>query len=238
MKICLLGYGKMGHEIEIVGKERGHQFTLIIDENNPEDLNSGKLTGIDAVINFSTPHTAPDQILTCLENGIPVVSGTTGWNHRFDEVRNRCANLNGAFFYASNFSIGVNIFFDANQHLARIMKRFDDYMVSLKEIHHTQKLDAPSGSAITLAEDIIAQSDRIKEWELDGKVKKGSLAIESIREGDIKGFHQVKYESDIDEILISHSAKSRKGFALGAVLAAEFIQGKTGSFGMNDLLNL
>ncbi|HDR68208.1 MAG TPA: 4-hydroxy-tetrahydrodipicolinate reductase [Bacteroidaceae bacterium] len=238
MNICLLGYGKMGREIESFGTERGHRFPLVIDENNQEKLNMQNLKDIDVVIDFSSPLSAPDQILFCLESKVPVVSGTTGWSNRLKEIEARCKQLEGTFFYASNFSVGVNIFFYINRILAAIMNRFKTYSVSLKEVHHIHKLDAPSGTAITLAEQIIENHENFHQWTLDKDEKSGIIKIEAVREGEVKGFHAVKYESDIDEIMISHSARSRKGFALGALLAAEFVQGKTGCYGMQDLLKL
>jgi 4-hydroxy-tetrahydrodipicolinate reductase len=239
MNICLIGYGRMGHEIEKAGKERGHQFPLIIDEYNAEDLKAESLQDIDVAINFSTPDSAPGQILTCLKAGIPAVSGTTGWNDRMEEIREACIEMKGAFFFASNFSIGVNIFFNVNRHLASLMNRFQEYRPSIKEIHHIHKLDAPSGTAITLAEQIIEAHKNTSVWTLgQNRETEGTLPIEAIREGEVKGYHEIRYTSDIDDITISHTAKNRKGFALGAVLAAEFIRGKSGCFGMNDLLQL
>lgn len=227
----------MGHEIEITGKERGHEFPLIIDENNPGDLTVSGLKTIDAVIDFSSPKSAPDQILFCLEARVPVVSGTTGWNDRLEEIRKKCLEVRGALFHASNFSIGVNIFFNLNIHLAKIMNGFPEYNPSIKEIHHIHKLDAPSGTAITLAEQIIKFQDRLSGWELD-RARSGILPVQATREGEVKGFHEITYTSEIDDIVISHNAKSRKGFATGAIMAAEFIRDKTGIFGMNDLLKL
>ncbi|MBN1131893.1 MAG: 4-hydroxy-tetrahydrodipicolinate reductase [Bacteroidales bacterium] len=238
MNICLLGYGRMGHEVETTGTELGHRFPLIIDKNNTADLNPGNLKGIDAVINFSSPESAPEQILLCLQSKVPVVSGTTGMNNRLKEIRERCIFLNGAFFYASNFSIGVNIFSHINAILAGIMNRFKEYRVSLEEIHHIHKLDAPSGTAIMLAEKIIENRDDLEGWSLDPEHRSGTVPVKAVRKGEVKGFHAIKYESDIDEIVISHSARSRKGFVSGAIMAAEFLQGKTGCYGMTDLLKL
>lgn len=239
MNICLIGYGRMGHEVESAGKGRGHEFSLIIDEYNAGELNTENLQGMGAAINFSTPASAPDQILKCLEAGVPVVSGTTGWNERLEEIMNTCKQMDGAFFFASNFSIGVNIFFNVNKHLASVMNRFKEYKPSMKEIHHVHKLDAPSGTAITLAEQIIESHEDTSGWSLkEISESETVLPIEAIREGEVKGYHEINYTSDIDDITISHSAKSRKGFALGAILAAEFIHGKSGCFGMNDLLKL
>jgi len=237
MKICLLGYGKMGHEIEIAGIERGHEFPLIIDENNPGDLSAKGLQTVDAVIDFSSSKSAPDQILFSLNAGVPVISGTTGWNERMDEIMNICLKVKGAFFYASNYSIGVNIFFNLNRHLAKIMNSFPEYSPSVKEIHHIHKLDAPSGTAITLAEQIIKLHHQFSDWSMEN-AQPDILPIKAIREGEENGFHEITYTSEIDNIVISHNAKSRKGFAAGAIMAAEFIQGKTGIFGMDDLLKL
>jgi 4-hydroxy-tetrahydrodipicolinate reductase len=236
MKFALIGYGKMGREIEKIARNRGHLINLIIDVNNPEDLNKENLSRVDVAVEFTTPETAFDNIMTCFKAGVPVVSGTTGWHEKLNDVTDHCKTMNQTFFYASNFSPGVNIFFQVNKRLAQLMNAFSNYNVSIEEIHHTRKLDAPSGTAITLANDIIALIDRKNKWELDKETESQNLKIKAVREDDIPGIHMVTYESDMDYIEIKHVARDRRGFAYGAVLAAEFIFGKTGIFTMNDLL--
>ncbi|MBN2612975.1 MAG: 4-hydroxy-tetrahydrodipicolinate reductase [Bacteroidales bacterium] len=238
MKLALLGYGKMGKEIEKIALERGHQIVLVIDINNPQDLNAENLKKADVAIDFSVPGTAYNNIMACFDAGVAVVSGTTGWLDKFSDVVKVCKDKKQTFFYASNYSLGVNIFFHVNKTLAQVMNRFDNYNVTMEEIHHTQKLDAPSGTAITLANDIIGEVERKTRWELDNEPTPQSLKITAVREGQVPGTHIITYDSEIDTIEIKHAAKNRKGFALGAVMAAEFIMGKTGIFGMNDLLNL
>ncbi|NOY36741.1 MAG: 4-hydroxy-tetrahydrodipicolinate reductase [Chlorobi bacterium] len=238
MKIVIIGYGKMGHEIEKVARERGHSVVLTIDENNTGDLAPENLNQADTAIEFSTPETAADNILFCLEAGIPVVAGTTGWTHKMEEIKRSCIHHDGTFFYASNYSIGVNIFFYLNRKLAALMERYAQYDVHIREAHHIHKKDSPSGTAITLAEDIIGKLSRKSSWINGHPLERAQLPIFSIREGEIPGIHRVIYESEEDTLELFHSAKSRRGFALGAVMAAEFIQGKKGCFGMNDLLGL
>jgi len=239
MKIALIGYGKMGKTIERLGLEQGFSFPLIIDEHNPGDINADRMKEIDVAIEFTAPQAAPHNIQSCLELGVPVVSGTTGWNERFNEIRDICIKKGGCLFYASNFSIGVNILFAMNQQLARIMNQFPAYRVSMKEIHHIHKLDAPSGTAISLAEQIIEENDQVKGWELKGSnPESDSLRIEAVREGEVKGIHSISYESDVDYISLGHHAKSRDAFVAGVLLAARFIPGKKGVFGMVDLLKL
>ncbi len=236
MKIALIGYGKMGREIEQIALSRGHSVILKIDINNPEELTTEKLSGADVAIEFTSPVTAVNNYLKCFETGVPVVSGTTGWLDQKSEVEKKCLEKNGCFFYASNFSLGVNIFFGMNKYLARVMKDFPQYDVSMVEVHHTQKLDAPSGTAITLADDIIAINDKKTNWTIDNPKSENELYINPIREGEVPGIHTVKYDSEVDFIEITHSAYSRKGFAFGAVLAAEFCVGKKGILSMADLL--
>ena len=248
MKIALIGYGKMGRTIEALGLMQGHSFPLIIDENNPGDLNAEKLQDIDAAIEFTIPAAAPGNISACLQLGLPVVSGTTGWNSRLPEIENLCKETGGCLFHASNFSIGVNILFVMNRQLARIMDRFPAYRVSMEEVHHIHKLDAPSGTAISLAEQILEESSHLKGWKLKGEPKletatarlrkQDHLPIEAIREGEVKGRHTITYESEVDSLSLSHDARSREAFAAGALLAADFVQGKSGVFGMHDLLKL
>lgn len=238
MNIAILGYGKMGKTIERIALERGHKISLIIDINNQNELTKENLQKADVAIDFSTPTSAYFNIIKCFEANIPIVCGTTGWLEKFDEVAKLCIKEKKAFFYASNYSIGVNIFFAINKYLARIMNDFSDYQVDIEETHHTQKLDAPSGTAITLAENIIENLNRKNKWKLDCEGLDESLRVHAIREPDVPGIHKIKYENNIDFIEIKHSAKNRDGFALGAVLAAEYIKGKTGVFSMNDLLKM
>ncbi len=236
MKIALIGYGKMGKEIEKIAVSRGHEIVSKIDINSSDSFDDAGFKSADVAIEFTGPSAAFDNYMKCFENNIPVVSGTTGWLDRLDTVKKMCEEEGQTFFYASNFSIGVNIFFEVNRHLARIMNQMPDYDVSMEEVHHTQKLDAPSGTAITLAEDIIKNIDRKTKW-VNEEAKSGEeLSIISKREGMVPGIHTVKYDSEVDEIVIHHSAKSRKGFALGAVLAAEYAKDHKGFLGMKDLL--
>ena len=243
MKIALIGYGKMGRTIEALGIQQGISFPLIIDENNPDHLISSKLAGIDAAIEFSTPAVAPENITKCIDLGIPVVSGTTGWNEKIPEIEAYCLEKEGALFHASNFSIGVNILFSMNRKLAKMMEQFPQYNVSISEVHHTQKLDAPSGTAITLAEQIMEANREIKSWYLKEDDKEplkltGQIPIEAVRKGEVRGKHTIHYESDMDSIMLSHDAKTRDAFAAGALLAATFIKDRKGVFGMQDLLKL
>lgn len=236
MKIALIGYGKMGHEIEKIAVKRGHSIVSIIDMNNNSDLDSSAFKSADVAIEFSTPESAFGNYLKCFEHHVPVVAGTTGWLDKMGEIKKACVGGEQTFFYASNYSLGVNIFFALNKYLARIMNAYPDYNVSLEEIHHIHKLDAPSGTAITLAEGILENIERKNRWNLDKEEKNSDLSIHCIREGEVPGIHEIIYESEADIISIKHDAKSRKGFALGAVLAAEFIKDKKGFLGMNDML--
>ncbi|MGL5681454.1 MAG: 4-hydroxy-tetrahydrodipicolinate reductase [Marinifilaceae bacterium] len=239
MKIALLGYGKMGKIIESIARSRGHEIVLVIDELNRDNVTDEMLKEADVAIEFTAPAVAVNNYKWCFECGVPVVSGTTGWLERLSEVEDACKTLNGGFFYASNFSVGVNIFFHLNRYLAKIMNNFKEYEVLVEETHHIHKLDAPSGTAITIAEGVLENNDKYNEWELkEGDSSKDKLQIEAKREGEVPGIHTVFYKSDVDEIVIHHSAYSRKGFALGAVLAAEFMQGKHGQYGMDDLLKI
>ena len=232
MRIALFGYGKMGKMIEQVALERGHEIVAKIDDDSQEiDLST-----IDVAIDFSMPKAAFGNITKCLNHNIPVISGTTGWLENYEDAVTLCKEKKGAFIYASNFSIGVNIFFELNSYLAKMMQKLPEYKIGLEEIHHTQKLDAPSGTAITLAEGIISNSE-YERWELDSDGKE-TLPIISKRIGDTPGTHIVTYNGAVDTIEIKHTAKNREGFALGAVTAAEWILGKTGIFTMRDVLNL
>ena len=235
MKIALIGYGKMGKTIERIAVERGHQIVSIIDINNPEDIYSNAFKSADVAIEFTTPATAFDNYMHCFEANVPVVSGTTGWLARLDEIKEKCEKEGKTFFYASNFSVGVNIFFALNKYLAKIMNNFPAYDVRMTEVHHIHKLDAPSGTAITLAQDVLANVERKDRWTLETAEQPADLPIHAIREGEVPGIHEIIYESAADTISIKHDAKSREGFALGAVIAAEFTVGKKGFLGMNDL---
>lgn len=236
MKIALIGYGKMGKTIEQIALNRGHQIVSIVDINNPEEFQSANFKSADVAIEFTTPATAFDNYMKSFAAGVPVVSGTTGWLDRIGEIKEKCEKEGKTFFYASNFSIGVNIFFALNKYLAKIMNNFPSYTISMTETHHIHKLDAPSGTAITLAEGIIENVDRKDRWTQETAEQPTDLPIHAIREGEVPGIHEVTYESDVDYISIKHDAKSRAGFALGAVVAAEFTAGKKGFLGMDDML--
>jgi 4-hydroxy-tetrahydrodipicolinate reductase len=241
MKIAIIGYGKMGREIEKIALERKHEIALCVDEQSFSDASKLKLKDCEVAIEFSIPSAAYSNITTCFDAGVPVVSGTTGWTERMEQIKSECRKRNGSFFYAPNFSIGVNIFFEMNRKLASLMKSQRDYDVSIREVHHVHKKDKPSGTAIKLAEDIIRSTEDKKKWKLGDQSTPSAeeeLRITSERKDEETGFHEVKYKSEIDEIIISHNAFNRKGFALGAVLAAEWLPGKKGVFGMNDLLKL
>jgi len=238
MKIALLGYGRMGKEIEAMAKTRGHSIAIRIDSSNTEQLDSTRLAEADVAIDFSTPESAFFNISLGIESGVPVVSGTTGWLDRYAEIEDLVKQRNGAFFYASNYSVGMNLFFELNKHLARLISTFPEYNASMEEIHHTGKKDAPSGTAITLAEGIIENHTRYNEWSLDKKSDQSVIPINAIRKDPVPGTHRIEYDSEIDTITIQHEAKSRAGFVLGAILAAEFMIGKSGIYGMKDLLKL
>lgn len=238
MKTVIIGYGKMGKEIEKILLGRGHEIVLIVDENNTADLNPDNLRrlGAQTAIEFSTPDTAYGNIITCLRSGVGVVCGTTGWLDKFDEVKKVCGQEDGTFFYASNYSVGVNIMFRMSVKLAQMMNAFPQYDVTLEEVHHTQKKDAPSGTAITIAEGIIGNLDRKSRWVNETTTVAEELEVLAVRRSVVPGIHTVTYESEEDTIILTHSAKNRKGLAMGAVLAAEFICGKKGIYSMSDLL--
>lgn len=238
MKIALIGYGKMGQEIEKIALDRGHEIVARIDINTKDTFESDSFKSAEVAIEFTRPDSAYNNYINCFKSNVPVVSGTTGWLDKIDEIKSKCTNEGQTFFYASNFSVGVNIFFALNKKLAQLMNNSDDYDVTMEEVHHTQKLDAPSGTAVTLAEGLIENYNGKNSWKLDKSEATNELKIDAIRRGEVPGIHTIKYESDVDEIIIHHSAKSRKGFALGAVLAAEFTQKKKGFIGMNDMLNI
>ncbi len=238
MKIALFGYGKMGKEIEQIALQRKHEIALKIDENNIASITKEDLQKCDVAIEFSTPASAVSNMTRCFLSGVPVVVGTTGWYDRLEKVKKLCEENDGCLFYASNFSIGVNIFFKMNEELAKIMNNYADYDVSMEEIHHVHKLDAPSGTAISLANQVTDNLKRKKKWVNTQTKKTDELEIISKRIDEVPGTHTVKYHSAIDDIEITHKAHNRKGFAMGAVLAAEFVKGKSGVFGMNDLMHL
>jgi 4-hydroxy-tetrahydrodipicolinate reductase len=238
MNIVLLGYGKMGKVIEKVAESRGHNIVVRIDVNNHQEFDNLTHSNVDVVIEFSHPSSAFQNVKACLEKGFPVVCGTTGWLENKPEVEAFAIEKDGAFFWTSNYSIGVNLFFELNKTLAKLMAPQKQYSVSTTEIHHTEKKDAPSGTAITLAEGIIHHSENKTKWISNEIPQPNEVAIWSAREGKVPGTHIVKYISDIDQIEISHVAHGREGFALGAVIAAEWIVGKKGVFGMKELLSI
>ena len=238
MNLALIGYGKMGKEIEKIAISRGHQIKLIIDINNPHDLTVENLRKCDVAIEFTIPDSAVKNYNICFEAGIPVVSGTTGWLDQKESVYKKCAEMNGTFFYGSNFSLGVNLFFELNRKLAELMSNRTEYGVEMTEVHHTQKLDAPSGTAISLAEDILEKLPGKTNWVNDKNSGEKELNIKSERRGEVPGIHTVKYESEVDFIEITHCSKSRKGLAFGAVLAAEYCLSHKGILKMKDLLNI
>lgn len=236
MNIALIGYGKMGKTIEQVAVSRGHHIKVKIDLNNLYDFNSANFNNIDVAIEFTGPHTAYNNLLKCIAMKIPVVCGSTGWLEHLMDVEEKCTSEDGSFLYASNFSVGVNVFFEINKKLAQLMEGKHQYDVSIKEIHHTQKKDAPSGTAITIAEQIISNNTSKQSWVNDKPGSKEQLYIKSERIDPYPGLHEVTYASDIDEIQLTHNAHSRDGFALGAVLAAEYIANRKGIFTMKDVL--
>ncbi|MDD4198354.1 MAG: 4-hydroxy-tetrahydrodipicolinate reductase [Paludibacter sp.] len=237
MKIALIGYGKMGKIIERIARERGHEIVSIIDIDNVADFQSEAFKSADVAIEFTVPHVALDNIHRAFASGVPIVCGTTGWTEHLPEVKQEIAAKGYTLFWSSNFSIGVNIFMAVNKYLAKLMNKFPAYNVEMTEVHHAQKLDAPSGTAITLAEGILENLERKTSWSKEVESTSESMAIKSIREGQVPGIHTIVYDSEVDSITITHDAKSREGFALGAVIAAEFTAGKKGFFSMRDLLN-
>ncbi len=240
MNILIIGYGKMGKTIEQLALERNHSIVYKIDQNTDDSLEDIDASQVDVAIEFTQPDAAPDNLRFCIENNIPVISGTTGWLSQKDEIETLCKQHHGAFFYASNFSIGVNIFFKLNQYLASLMKAIPDYQPSMEETHHIHKKDAPSGTAISLAEPIVQALPNIEKWELaeekTNSLSKKVLPIKAIRKDEVPGTHIVRYSSEIDDIVISHTAHTRKGFALGAVLVAEWVKDKKGVLDMDDFL--
>jgi 4-hydroxy-tetrahydrodipicolinate reductase len=238
MNIALIGYGKMGKAIEAIAVERGHTIVQTIDFDNLQDFTKENLQRADVAIEFTGPHSAADNVTRCLQFGVPLVCGSTGWLDKWDAIKKLCDDNNGTFLYASNFSVGVNLFFELNKYLAQLMSKHVEYNVSMEEIHHTQKKDAPSGTAITLAEQVLENISSKKNWVNADAVNPAELSIISKRIDPAPGTHSIKYSSEIDDIEIIHTAHSRKGFATGAVLAAEFLKGKKGIFSMKEVLGL
>ena len=244
MKLALIGYGKMGKMIESIALDRNHEIVLIIDQHNADELTPENLQKADVAIEFSTPDTVLNNIQTCIKAGVPLVVGTTGWYGHLQKVKNDCLSADSTVMYGSNFSVGVNIFFNLNQQLAKMMNNFaDQYDVAIEEIHHIHKLDSPSGTAITIAEDVLAEFDKKTEWvdvKSDDEVtnhKPEQLIIASYREGEVPGTHSVIYDSDVDRIEFKHVAHGRQGFALGAVLAAEWLKGRKGFYSVKEMYN-
>ena len=236
MNVALIGYGRMGHEIEAVVLKRGHTLQLIVDLPNRDDLNESKLSGIDVAIEFTSPDAAFENISRCLELSVPVVSGTTGWLKDYEKAVEICKQKNTSFIHSSNYSIGVNILFRLNEELARLMAQYNDYSVSIEEIHHIKKLDAPSGTAISLAQGIIGKHPRYDKWCFEKEENEHCIPVHSVREGAVTGTHTVSWDSDVDTISLRHEARNRKGLALGSVVAAEYIHSRKGIFTMNDVM--
>ena len=237
MRVAIIGYGKMGHEIEQVLLSRGHSVALIIDQDNAHDLCAEKLAGVDVAIEFTTPTTAYSNVRTCIECGTPVVSGTTGWHDKLEELQALCRERGSSMIWSSNYSLGVNITFRLNRYLAELMNRFDAYDVAIEEIHHTQKKDAPSGTAISLANDILERVERKQRWLNEPTEESDAIEITSLREGTVPGTHTVTYLSEDDKIEIKHTLFSRRALALGAVVAAEFVATRKGVFTIDDLFD-
>ncbi len=236
MNIAIIGYGRMGHEIESAAVSRGHEIKLVIDKENPEDFNQIPGCKIDVAIEFTTPETACGNISKCLEMEVPVVSGTTGWLKDYDRMAEICRKNNTSFIHSSNFSVGVNILFRINSELARLMAQYPEYKPFIEEIHHVKKLDAPSGTAIEIAKEIMSEDKKYTGWCFEDEKKEGHIPIQSVREGLVPGIHRVTWDSDSDTLSLRHESKGRKGLALGAVIAAEYIKGRKGIFTMNDVL--
>lgn len=236
MKIAIIGYGKMGQVIEKIAIGRGHEISLKL--SSEDDINQINTENTDVAVEFTNPKSAYNNIEHCIKSGVPVISGSTGWLDKFDNIKELTEIQNGAFFYASNFSVGVNIFFRLNEILAKMMNPMTDYKISMEEIHHTEKKDSPSGTGITLAEGIISQNEKLERWVNEPSSSPKELQIISKRIDKVPGTHTIKYDSPVDSIEITHTAHSREGFGLGSVLAAEWIIGKKGVFGMNDMIKL
>jgi 4-hydroxy-tetrahydrodipicolinate reductase len=238
MKIALIGYGKMGKAIETIALEKGHQIVLKIDIDNASDFNLENISKADVAIEFTGPHSAFNNVMKCLELGVPVVCGSTGWLEKWEDAKNYCEQQQGSLLYASNYSIGVNLFFEINKYVAQLMSHHTDYDVLMEEIHHTQKKDAPSGTAITLAEQVLSFIKQKKQWVNEASNHASELSIISKRIDPAPGTHTIKYTSSVDDIEIIHTAHNRVGFAGGAVLAAEFLHNKKGIYSMKDVLGL
>ncbi len=236
MNIVLFGYGKMGKEIEQIALQRGHTIVLKVDKDNLADATKDALQKADVAIEFSTPHTVSDNIQRCFDAHLPIVVGATGWYDQFDSIKTKCLQNKSALFYTTNFSVGVNLFWKVTEQMAKLMNGFPEYTSSMQEIHHVHKLDKPSGTAITTAEKLLANQSQKKKWSIDNKAAKEELYIDVVREDEVPGTHTVFYKSAVDEINLTHIAYNRKGFALGAVLAAEFLKGKQGVYTMSDML--
>lgn len=237
MRIAIIGYGRMGKAIESLAQERGHDIAAIIRSSNKSKIHQLADDQIDVAIEFSTPSSVINNLESLIEQSIPVVCGTTAWHQQYDRICKLTKDHNSALLYASNYSVGMNLMFRFNKEMAKIMSHFDQYQPSITEIHHIHKLDAPSGTAVTLAEDILASRADLQDWYLAEENDENGLPIEAIREGEVIGTHHVKYSSSIDQLQISNIAYNRDGFALGAVLAAEFLNGKKGIFTMEDVLS-
>lgn len=239
LNIALIGYGKMGHIIERIAKERGHNVTCIIDRDNTEDFNTVAFREADVAIEFSTPATAVNNILQCVNAGVPVVCGTTGWQAEYQAVCTAVTAHNASMLFGSNFSIGVNIFMALNRYLADVMNSFPQYCAELTETHHIHKLDHPSGTAVTLADELTERVERIRQWgePCAVKITPAEMPVNFIRRGEVPGIHTITWDSDVDTISLTHSAKSREGFALGAVMAAEWLPGHKGVFSVSDMLS-
>jgi len=236
MKVALVGYGKMGKTLEKILVDRGHE---VVARFGSEGIQVAELKKADVAIEFSVPEAAYGNLKTCLESSVPIVTGTTGWLDRYDEIVSLCEQQKGGLIYASNFSLGVNLFFALNRYLAELMAPYSDYNADMTEIHHIHKLDAPSGTAISLAEDLIKSLPQKDKWALQENTQSDSdLSIKAIRENEVPGTHSIRYSSAIDDIEITHTAHNRQGFALGAVIAAEYLNGKQGVYSMRDVLNL
>ena len=236
MKIALIGYGKMGKTIERIAKERGHEIVSIIDVDNTDDFDSDAFKSAEVAIEFTAPQVALNNYRRAFASGVAVVSGTTGWTDELPTLKKEIQEGNKTLFWSSNFSLGVNVFMAVNKYLAGIMNQFPTYNVEMTEVHHIQKLDAPSGTAITLAEDILEKLDRKNTWVKETQTSPSEMAVKSIREGQVPGIHTIRYESEVDSITITHDTKNREGLALGAVVAAEYTAGKKGFLGMKDML--
>jgi len=236
MNIALLGYGKMGKEIEQIALSRKHNIVLKVDEHNAATVTKEQLKQADVAIEFSTPHTVIGNISRCFEAGLPIVVGATGWYDKFEEIKSKCLQEKQSLFYATNYSIGVNLFWKITEQMAKLMNGYPDYEASMQEIHHVHKLDKPSGTAITTAEKLLAQQKQKNKWSIDPAHQKNELFIDVLRQDEVPGTHSVYYKSEIDEITLTHIAYNRKGFAMGAVIAAEFLKGKKGIYTMSDLV--